>query len=260
MPFHLCCNITETENIAQDQFSIVFDSIKLADCVKAGQFLHIACGDALTLRRPISVCDTDKSLVKVVFTVKGAGTRWLSLRKPGDMLDILGPLGNGFDMIGEKLLLIGGGVGVPPLLLAARQATLLSKSRSSTALLGFAGIGRAILLGDFAAACASVEIATDDGSLGRHGFVTDLLKYRLNTGGFDQILACGPYNMLKIVSTIADENDIPCQVSMEERMGCGIGACLTCSCKTKSADNEEYSRVCVDGPVFSSREVVWNEA
>ena len=238
----------------------MFHSVKLADFVTAGQFLHITCGDSLTLRRPISIGDTDKSLVKVVFTVKGAGTRWLSLRKPGDMLDILGPLGNGFDMKGENLLLIGGGAGVPPLLLAARQAAALPQFESVTALLGFSDIGKAILLGDFAAACTSVEIATDDGSLGRHGFVTDLLKYRLNTKRFDQILACGPYNMLRIVSEIADEYDIPCQVSMEERMGCGIGACLTCSCKTKSAGKEKYSRVCADGPVFSSREVVWNEA
>ncbi len=141
------------------------------------------------------------------------------------------------------------------MLLAAKQAM----HRQVTALLGFACAGKAVLLREFAANCDFVEVATDDGSLGRHGYVTDLLSRRLNTGSFDGILACGPFNMLRIVSKIAEEYGIPCQVSLEERMGCGIGACLTCSCKTILAGKEGYSRVCADGPVFSSREVVWDE-
>lgn len=260
MSFHKLCRIIEANQLASDLFSFVIDSHDIAETVQAGQFLHIACGDSLLLRRPISVCDVDGSLVKLVYMSKGSGTRWLSERKPGEQLDVLGPLGKGFDTGGRKLLLVGGGIGVPPLLMAARQAANGGQSEKTIALLGFTNAKRAVLLPEFAAVCDSVEISTDDGSLGRHGFVTDLLKFRLDKERFDGILACGPVKMLKLIAKIADEYDIPCQVSLEERMGCGIGACLVCSCKIKKSHSEGFARVCADGPVFLSREVIWDEA
>ena len=170
--------------------------------------------------------------------------------------DRLGPLGNGFSLpeSGEGIILIGGGIGTPPLLSVAQ--TLPGQTE---AILGFRNADACILARDFALACANVQIATDDGSLGFHGLVTDLLRERIAvkekpcTG----ILACGPTPMLKAIAALAQEHQIPCQVSLEERMGCGVGACLVCACKTKEADGEHYRHVCKDGPVFDAREVVW---
>ena len=254
MSVHTLCKVVERQTLAPTLISLVFDCSEVAGAVRAGQFLHVACGDGLLLRRPISVCDVDGSLVKLVFEVKGQGTRWLSERKLGDTLDILGPLGNGFDLSEKKLLLAGGGIGVPPMLMVARQAT------SSTAVLGFATAAKAALLPEFAVACEAVDISTDDGSLGKHGFLTELVQRRLDTEHFDAVLACGPAKMLARVAQIAADHNTPCQVSLEERMGCGVGACLVCSCKVKTSYGEGYARVCADGPVFSSEEVIWDEA
>jgi dihydroorotate dehydrogenase electron transfer subunit len=258
MLLNMHCRIIDTEYLTQNVASIVMDAPDIAAFTQAGQFLHIACGDALLLRRPISVADINGHLIKIVFAIKGAGTRWLSQRAVGETLDVLGPLGKGFDLTPGKLLLIGGGIGAPPMLLAAKQAAARHKA-SVCALLGFSCAKQAILLPEFTAACSSVELSTDDGSLGSRGFVTDLLRLKLERESFDGLLACGPLTMLRAVSDLADDYQIPCQVSLEERMGCGIGACLTCSCKTKTSYGEGYARVCADGPVFSSREVIWNE-
>lgn len=266
MPFQRNCRVIECNQIADSLFSLVFDCPDIAGSTNAGQFVHISCGDGLLLRRPISVCDLDGSLIKIVFQVKGSGTAWLSKRKQGDELDVLGPLGKGFFLNGDRLLLVGGGIGVPPLLMAAGQA--LAQGKKVNALLGFAGADKAILLPEFASACDWVELSTDDGSLGKHGYVTDMLISRLEADHniCDLILSCGPWAMLSRVANIAAEYHIPCQVSLEQRMGCGIGACLVCSCgikrpgsEGKSFDNG-YARVCADGPVFSSSEVIWDEA
>ncbi|MDR0818682.1 MAG: hypothetical protein LBN43_03810, partial [Oscillospiraceae bacterium] len=150
---------------------------------------------------------------------------------------------------GERILLVGGGIGTAPLLLAARTL-----GKSCDALLGFATADKAILLAEFAERCGNAQITSDNGSLGRKGFVTELLSEN-----YSAIFACGPKPMLKAVAELAK---IPCYVSMEERMGCGIGACLTCVCKTTRAVSSEqraesYSRVCKDGPVFSAEDIVW---
>lgn len=265
MPFQKNCKVIELHQVADKQYSLVFDCPDIAETASAGQFVHIACGDGQLLRRPISICDLDGSLVRIIFEVKGSGTYWLSRRKQGDDLDVLGPLGNGFDLNSKRLLLIGGGIGVPPLLMAARQAASIyaGEVRHIDALLGFINADKAILLPEFAAVCDRVEVSTDDGSLGRHGYVTDMLVSRLEAGGgsvFDMILSCGPLAMLSRVAEIADKYGIPCQVSLEQRMGCGVGACLVCSCGVKRSHGKSYARVCADGPVFFSREVIWDEA
>ena len=187
--------------------------------------------------------------------MKGDGTKWLSERKVGDMLDVLGPLGHGFDVqaLGDRPIFIGGGIGVPPMLGCVRTA--VEKGAQPAAILGFRNKGAVILEGDFRDECETF-VTTDDGSYARHGFVTDVLKEQV--AGATGVAACGPKPMLKAIAAIAKEAGVPCQVSMEERMGCGIGACLVCACALKSENGEtRYGHVCKDGPVFNAEEVEW---
>lgn len=244
----------------------VTDNKKLTDTVRAltveagimarravpGQFVHIRCGAEHLLRRPISICDVNGDAVTLVVEARGAGTDWLARREQGDMLDLLGPLGNGFDTGGRRILLVGGGIGVPPLLYAAKKA-----AGEKRAILGFQS-GRQILLEkEFKNACDEVFITTDDGSAGEQGLVTAPLKRLLDGGAADAVLACGPRPMLRAVADMAAQYHVPCQVSMEERMGCGIGACLVCACQTREGGEQHMRHVCKDGPVFRGEAVVW---
>ena len=169
----------------------------------------------------------------------------------GDSFDILGPLGQGFRLgdTNRKALFVGGGIGVPPLLNPAKQF-----GKNATVVLGFRNKDAMILKEDFEKAGCKVIIATDDGSFGHHGLVTECL----DEVAADVIFACGPMPMLKALCKVADERSIECQISLEERMACGIGACLGCACKTKKPDgNETYGHVCKDGPVFDYKKVVF---
>ena len=220
--------------------------------VRPGQFVHIKCGDGLLLRRPISVCEwtgsRDGDTLTIVFEVRGEGTSWLADRREGDMLDVLGLLGNGFDMGDGPYLLVGGGIGVPPMLGCAGAS-----GGASTAVLGFRSRDKAILLDRFAEDCANYLVATDDGSLGHHGFVDELVRQELAQDlAYDGVLACGPKPMLRSVAKAAAGFGVPCQVSMEERMGCGVGACLVCACDMADGARKH---VCKDGPVFYAEEV-----
>jgi len=237
--------VIECSQIAERIYSLVFDASDVASSVAPGQFVHVKCGEGLLLRRPISVCDVDESLVKLVFEVKGQGTLWMSKLKPGDWLDVLGPLGRGFPKTDKRVLLIGGGIGAAPLLLAARKL-----GKRCDAVLGYAGANKAILLPQFASTCYSVKIYSDDGSIGTKGFVTDYFSSEFRVSDSELIFVCGPKPMLKRVTELSD---ITVYISLEERMGCGIGTCLTCVCKT----NGGYSRVCKDGPVFEGGDVEW---
>ena len=221
-----------------------------------GQFVHIKCGEGLLLRRPISVCscmvDEPEDTLAIVFEVRGEGTDWLAQREVGEYLDVLGLAGNGFTMKKDgRYLLVGGGIGVPPMCGCA-QYTM----GKSTAVLGFRSKDKAILLNCFEDECAKVLLATDDGSMGHHGFVDALVRQELEQDkAYDGVLACGPKPMLRSVARVAEEFGIPCQVSMEERMGCGVGACLVCACDMADGSRKH---VCKDGPVFDSKEVDWN--
>ena len=222
----------------------------------AGQFLHVACGHSRLLRRPISVAcvlaDEPENTAALIFEVKGEGTRWLANRKVGDQVDVLGPLGNGFSVEeGGRYLLVGGGIGTPPLLGYAEAFR-----ENAVAVLGFRSADRVILEDRYREACKEVYLCTDDGSAGRHGFVDAQVRDILEKDkGFTAILACGPRPMLKSVAKVAAEYGVPCQVSMEERMACGVGACLGCA--IQMADGT-MRHVCKDGPVFDAREVDWN--
>ncbi len=216
--------------------------------VACGQFAHVYV-PSKTLRRPISVCDASDGELRLVYQVKGAGTQIMSQMQPGSMVDVLGPLGHGFQIEkGRRYCLIGGGIGVPPMLLTAKQC------EDPLIITGFRSKSLVILQEDFKA-LGETLLCTDDGSAGQKGFVTDLLRERI--GEIDEVCACGPTLMLKAVAAVCREYGKPCQVSLEERMGCGVGACLVCAVKVRKNGEEIMQHVCKNGPVFQAEEVVF---
>lgn len=243
--------ILQKQNLARGIYSFVVNAPEIARAAKAGQFANIAVS-GFTLRRPISICDFDAKSgeVRFVFEERGKGTAQLAKLREGECLDILGPLGNGFDIPADgKIIVVGGGIGVPPLLGVTKRA-------NAEAILGFRDITRVILEEDYQKSTnGAVTVCTDDGSYGFHGVVTQPLSEKLKSGGYSAVMACGPQPMLKAVIKTCEEYNVPCQVSLEQRMGCGVGACVVCSCMTVRNGQEFYSRVCKDGPVFKAEEV-----
>lgn len=257
MPIQQQCSLVEKTGLGADTYQM---TLKARDMVKRtflapGQFVHIKCGSQF-LRRPISICacrkDAPEDLLRIVFQVRGEGTRWLAERQVGETLDVLGLLGNGFRMApGGRYLLAGGGIGVPPLYGCARYAE--GKAR---AVLGFRSKEQAILTEAFESDCEGVDICTDDGSAGIEGYVHQQVEKILDKDkDFTAILACGPLPMLKRVAAVAARYGVSCQVSLEERMACGVGACLGCAVRMKNGD---MKHVCKDGPVFDAQEVDWD--
>ena len=249
----MICEIISKNVIANGVYDFTVHCPEMAEKTKAGQFLHILCGGEAYLRRPISVCEVtkNKTALRFIFRVSGVGTDELSKREVSEKLDILGPLGNGFDLSGEqgRALLVGGGIGIFPLLEAAKQL----RGRGSV-LLGFKTASEVMLTDEFAKYTGNVFVATDDGSCGFKGFVPDLLKKIAASNEISRIYTCGPMPMMRAVSAVAKEFNIPAQASLEERMGCGVGACVTCACTVSG----KRVRVCKDGPVFNAAEVEWN--
>ncbi len=243
------CELISKKEIAAGFFDFTVSAPEFAGIAKAGQFAHIRVGDR-TLRRPISICEIGKEEgnLRFVFQIRGDGTDELAKTGTGDFLDILAPLGKPFPLLSteKRALLVGGGIGVPPLLALADIY-----KENSVAALGFQTAANIILQGDFENVGAKVMTATDDGSFGFHGLVTDMIKDEKA----DVIYTCGPMPMIKAVSRIAKERGIPCYVSLEERMACGVGACLGCAVKLKKDGKEYYGHVCKDGPVFEYKEV-----
>ncbi len=247
------CKIVRADELVPDNiydFEIFYP--EFARAAKPGQFAHILL-PGRTLRRPISICDTnpERGTLRLVFQIRGSGTAQLADYQKEQWLDVLAPLGNGFKLEdkNKKAVFVGGGIGVPPLLAAAKFY-----GENATVALGFRNKTAVILEDDFKKTGADVRIATDDGSYGYHGLVIDLIKDE----NPDIIYACGPTPMLKAVAKFAEEKGIECQISLEERMACGIGACLGCAVKLKDEDGNEYNgHVCKDGPVFDYRKVVY---
>ena len=258
MPIEQRCTVVGMSPLNESTYWMTLEVGKMVEelGLRAGQFLHVACGEGNLLRRPISVAltlaDEPENTAALIFEVKGEGTRWLSQRKVGDQVDVLGPLGNGFTVEeGGRYLLVGGGIGVPPLLGYAEAF-----HKDSVAVLGFRSADRVILADRFQDACKEAYLCTDDGSMRRHGFVDAQVEDILaKDKDFTAILACGPKPMLKNVAKVAAKFGVPCQVSMEERMACGVGACLGCA--IQMADGS-MKHVCKDGPVFYAQEVDWN--
>lgn len=247
--------IQSVEQLNPTTFSFVVDCKNLAAESWCGRFVNIQCGEK-TLRRPISISEIDqeKGTITLVFEVRGEGTAWLSQRKAGDEINILGPLGNGFfPDKGKRAIFIGGGIGCPPMLGAAQDY-----GEKAEAILGFRSKAQVILLDKFEKCCQSVSVTTNDGSFGTKGFVTDVLREKLESDTDCVVYACGPMPMLKGVAELCNEKNVLCYVSLEQRMGCGIGACLACACKTHEKDGEHMRHVCKNGPVFDAREVDFN--
>ncbi|MBP2637605.1 MAG: pyrK 2 [Firmicutes bacterium] len=240
--------------IAGDVWNLVIAAPEIARQTKPGQFVHIRINDSLEplLRRPFSIadCDAAKGTLTIIYRVVGRGTALMTQLKPGDTINCMGPLGNGFQLTAQRPLLVGGGMGLAPLLFLARAfcslpATILMGGRNEQELFWptlYAGV------------CKNIHITTDDGSVGQRGFTVDLLPELLQSGNFDAVYTCGPHVMLKGVVALADKHSIPCQVSLEDYMACGVGACLSCTCAGTSG---KRLKVCTDGPVFAAGEVVW---
>ena len=251
MPQKTICPLTESRPLCEGTRLLTVNAGAVARDARPGQFVHITCSDALLLRRPISICRAEGDSLSMVVEARGAGTALLTGLEPGAKLDILGPLGNGFRIPAGRILVIGGGIGVPPLLWAAMRA------ERADAVLGFRSADRVILREEFETACGRVWLTTDDVTLGERGSVAGPAARALENDDYAAVLACGPRVMLKAVYELCRERGVPCQVSMEERMGCGLGACLVCACKTVENGEEKMRRVCKDGPVFAAEEVAW---
>lgn len=217
----------------------------VSDITSSGQFVNIKL-DGLYLRRPISVCDCEDGVLTLIYKVVGKGTEQMSEMTAGEELNILTGLGNGYDISisGDKPLLLGGGVGVPPLYMLAKK--LIAEGKKVSVVLGFNTKEEVFCEEDFKALGADVFVTTVDGSYGIKGFVTDAMK----DIDYSYFYTCGPEPMLKAIFKASTTSG---QFSFEERMGCGFGACMGCSCKTVTG----YKRICKDGPVLKKEEILW---
>lgn len=244
--------ILKQTSLADGIYDMTLKAEEIAMQAKAGQFLSVYVNDkSKILPRPISICGIDKAAgtLRIVYRVAGEGTEQLSSYEAGDKLKVLGPLGNGFTQKEEKAILIGGGIGIPPMLELAKQL-----SCEKTIVLGYRN-DQMFLKNEFES-YGTVVVSTEDGSVGTKGNVIDAIREQGVEGNI--IYACGPTPMLRGIQSYAQEQKIEAQISMEERMACGIGACLACVCQSKEVDSHSHvhnKRVCKDGPVFDAREV-----
>lgn len=238
--------ILSNEQIARGIFRCVLSGDTSA-VTRPGQFINIRI-EGYYLRRPISVCDRTGDALTIIYRTVGRGTESLSLFKPGDTLDILTGLGNGYDasLSGDHPLLIGGGIGVPPLFLLAKE--LVSEGKDVTVILGFNSSDEVFCENEFRELGCRVFVTTADGSYGIRGFVTDAMKGLSHT----HFYACGPEVMLKAVSAASPAGG---SMSFEARMGCGFGACMGCSCRTIAGNK----RICREGPVMQKEEILWED-
>ncbi len=236
--------ISENKQIAKDVYLMVLEGDTSA-ITTSGQFVNIKL-DGFYLRRPISVCDYDEKTLTIIYKVVGEGTEAMAQLKCGQELDVLLGLGNGYDLSksGEKPLLIGGGVGVPPMYNLCKK--LVAEGKDVSVILGFNKKEEIFFEAEFKALGAAVCITTVDGSCGTRGFVTDVMKNL----DYTYFYTCGPMPMFNAIEATAVTSG---QYSFEERMGCGFGACMGCSCKTKYGNK----RICKDGPVLEREEIIW---
>ncbi len=236
--------VLSNRNIAKDIYEIVLSGDNSA-FTRAGQFANLMI-DGCYLRRPLSVCNIDGDKLTLIYKVVGKGTEILSHTAVGTVIDTLTGLGNGFDLSvsGDKPLLVGGGVGVPPMYLLCRK--LIANGAKPIVVLGFNSENEIFYREEFEKIGAVVYIATADGSVGTKGYVTDVVKNLTYT----YFYTCGPMPMFRALEKIVTTSG---EYSFEERMGCGFGACMGCSCKTKYGNK----RICVDGPVLKREEIIW---
>lgn len=250
--FEEMASVVRQEQIAADIYSLWLATDRIAAYAKPGQFLSVYCNEgSRLLPRPISICEIDKKegQIRLVYRVAGKGTEEFSGMREGTQVKVVGPLGNGFTLKDKKAFLIGGGIGIPPMLELAKNLDCEKQM-----VLGYRN--DELFLAEEFKKYGEVYVATEDGSAGTKGNVLDAI--RENGLKADIIYACGPTPMLRALKAYASENNIECWISMEERMACGIGACLACVCKSKDKDahsNVKNKRICKEGPVFPAEEV-----
>lgn len=237
--------IVENKPLTENVFKMIMRG-DVSAITAPGQFVNIKL-DGLYLRRPISVCDVNGDTLTIIYKVVGKGTKQMAQMQKGT-LDVLTGLGNGYDLsvAGEQPLLLGGGVGVPPMYLLAKQ--LIAMGKKVRVILGFNTASEVFCEEDFVALGAEVSVTTVDGSYGVKGFVTDAMKNM----EYSHFYTCGPEPMLKAVYKTSVTSG---QMSFEKRMGCGFGACMGCSCKTITG----YKRICKEGPVMRKEEILWED-
>lgn len=234
--------ILSNEKIAKDVYKMVLEG-DTQYITAPGQFINIRLAGKF-LRRPISVCDCDGSTITIIYKVVGSGTEYMSKLEKGTVLDILTGLGNGYDISkSTKPLLIGGGVGVPPLYMLAKK--LIASGQKPVVILGFNTKDEIFYEDEFKSIGCDVRVTTVDGSYGIKGYVTNAFP-----DDYDYFYTCGPMPMFRAIEKAANTSG---QYSFEERMGCGFGACMGCSCKTKYGSK----RICKDGPVLEREEIIW---
>lgn len=259
--FNVGKEIIENKKISSDYYRMTFESKEIAEQAKPGQFLHVKCSDNYDplLRRPIGIHVVKNNIIAIFYKVVGEGTKLLSQKKVGEELDVLGPLGNGFEIfVGLKLaILIAGGMGVAPLLYLAEALRL--KGTETLVLIGARTKKLIFFKKEFASLGCKVKISTEDGTQGFKGLGTDLFKNLLSDLPYialkekkkSSVYACGPPEMLKEVAEISQQNNLFSQASLEEQMACGVGACLGCPVKIRGG----YKMVCKDGPVFNLKDI-----
>lgn len=250
----MTAKVASQQALTEDIFSMWIQADEIAAAAVPGQFISVYTKDeSKVLPRPISLCQVDKEegRLRIVYRVVGAGTKEFSAYEAGDDIEIMGPLGNGFPLeraAGRRAFLIGGGIGIPPMLELAKQLDC-----EKTAVLGYRDV---LFLDKEMEQYASVYVATEDGSAGTKGNVLDAIKQQSLEA--DVMFACGPTPMLRALKAYAEEKGIECWLSLEEKMACGIGACLACVCQSKDVDEHSHvhnKRICKDGPVFLAQEV-----
>lgn len=253
--------VVSNQVVASGYYKMVLVSERIAKRAKPGQFVHVRCVESYQplLRRPFSIHTlSDSQTFSVLYQVVGRGTELLSQRKPRQSLDVLGPLGRGFQIYpqDERAILVGGGIGVAPLLFLAQK--LIKEKKQVLLLLGAKTKDSLLALSDFKSLGVEVTVATEDGSAGKKGMVSDLFEQALlitKKPLKTTVYACGPEEMLARITTISLIYDFPCQVCLEEMMACGVGVCLSCVVATKQG----YRRVCAEGPVFDGEEIEWEK-
>lgn len=248
-PVRETVKVISQEKLASDVYSLWLETSKMAGLARAGQFVSVYCKDgANLLPRPISICEVEGNKLRLVYRVVGKGTNEFSYLVTDDTVVVTGPLGNGYELFDEDAILIGGGIGIPPMLQLAKSLNCKKEI--------VVGYRDELFLDKELAQFGRVTIATEDGSVGTKGNVLMAIEEQGITGKV--IYACGPMPMLRAVKKFSEEKGIECFISLEEKMACGIGACLACVCKTKEKDEHSQvnnARICKEGPVFNAKEV-----
>jgi dihydroorotate dehydrogenase electron transfer subunit len=252
--------VISNENFCENNMLMRLQVPDIAHKAKPGQFINILCSpdNKLVLRRPISIMDADpdEGYIDIAFEIRGEGTRILSQRTPGERIDVMGPLGNGFPVNKDykKIAVVGGGIGIYPLYFLAKSY----KQCEIDVFMGYQCAEKVVLGDEFDREGCRIYLSTDDGSRGHGGYITELFTRIYQKGMYDMVFVCGPEVMSKKIIKMVRGNGDRSSVSLEERMGCGIGACLVCSCEVKTKDGIGRKTVCKDGPVFDG-ELVFPE-